>query len=239
MSRYKDVYDKVLPEAKRQSEKPNIVLSKIVRPLCIYATLPFLDTNIRPTTITKISVLASLIGFGFLSFGRSLLFNIVGWIFFFIWVILDGVDGNLARYKNQTSVMGEVWDAFGGYVAMVLTYFGAGIAAFYDTNRFSYCDPYWLLIIGGATAVMSIFPRLMMHKKRETMGSNESTKEFTIKQEFGLKQAIAMNFISLSGLFQIIFLVCIILHLLNWWILFYCIANLGMMLISLRSILKE
>ena len=121
MSRYKDVYDKVLPEAKRQSEKPNIVLSKIVRPLCIYATLPFLDTNIRPTTITKISVLASLIGFGFLSFGRSLLFNIVGWIFFFIWVILDGVDGNLARYKNQTSVMGEVWDAFGGYVAMVLT----------------------------------------------------------------------------------------------------------------------
>ena len=239
MSKYKDVYDKVLPEAKRQSEKPNIVLSKIVRPLCIYATLPFLNTNIKPTTITKISVLASLIGFGFLAFGRSLYLNVIGWIFFFIWVILDGVDGNLARFKNQTSPMGEIWDAFGGYVAMVLTYFGAGIAAFYDVNRYSYCEPYWLLIIGGATAVMSIFPRLMMHKKRETMGSNESTKEFTNKQGFGLKQAIAMNFISLSGLFQILFLACIILHFLNWWILFYCIANLGIMLISLRSILKE
>ena len=239
MLKYKDVYSKVLPEAKKQSEKPNILLSLVLRPLGIYATLPFLNTKIQPTTITKLSVAASLIGFGFLAFGRQLVFSIIGWFFFFIWVVLDGVDGNLARYKDQTSAMGEVWDAFGGYVAMVLTYFGAGIAAFYDVNRFSFCEPYWFLIIGGATAVMSIFPRLMMHKKRGTIGSNESTIEFTNKQAFGVKQAIAMNVLSLTGFFQILFLACIILRLLNLWILFYGIVNFMMMLISLHSILKS
>ena len=239
MSKYREVYDKVLPESKRLSEKPNIVLSKIVRPLCILATLPFLNTNIRPTTITKISVLASLAGFGFLAFGRSMWMSLIGWAFFFLWVILDGVDGDLARYKDQTSAIGELWDSFGGYVAMVLTYLGTGMAAFFDTNRFEFFEPYWFLVLGGATAVISIFPRLMVHKKREVMGSMDSTKSLTDKKSFGLGKTIALNFISLSGLFQIIFLCCILLHTLNIFICFYFVANTGMMLISLRSILKE
>ena len=239
MHKYKEVYDEVLPEAKRASERKNVILHAIVRPLCIWATLPLLDTKVKPTTITKISVVASLAGFGFLAFGKTVLMQLIGWFLFFVWVILDGVDGNLARYKKQTSSMGEIWDSFGGYVAMVLTYFGTGIAAFYACNRFTFCDPYWMLILGGATAIISIFPRLMMHKKRNTLGSKESTSEFTNKSGFGFVQTVAMNFISLSGLFQIIFITCIALRLLNFFILFYFVLNTGMMLISLRSILKE
>ena len=239
MTRYKEVYDKVLPESKRLSEKPNIVLSKIVRPLCIYATLPFLNTNIKPTTITKFSVLSSVIGFFFLAFGKNMWTSLLGWFFFFVWVILDGVDGDLARYNNQTSLHGEVWDSFGGYAAMALTYFGVGIAAFYDNNRFVLCEPYCFLILGGATSIMSIFPRLMMHKKRETYGSKVSTQEFTDKKSFGIIQTIALNFISLSGMFQFILLFCIVFHCLNLFCLFYFVANLGMMLYTLRSILKE
>lgn len=239
MYKYKEVYDEVLPEAKRESERKNVILYTIVRPLCIWATLPLLGTNVKPTTVTKISVAASVAGFGFLAFGKTVPLQLLGWLLFFVWVILDGVDGNLARFKKQTSQMGEVWDAFGGYAAMVLTYFGTGIAAFYANNAISFCEPYWMLILGGATAVMSIFPRLMMHKKRTTLGSKESTSGFTNKSSFNLKQAVAMNLLSLSGLFQIIFVLCIAFRLLNVFIAGYFVMNLVMMLASLRSLLKE
>jgi hypothetical protein len=79
---------------------------------------------------------------------------------------------------------------------------------------------------------------MIMHKKR-AMGEKESTKSFTNKQKFSIVQSLAHNFISLIGLFQFIFLFCIIFRLLNVWILVYFVANLGMMLISLRSLLKE
>lgn len=239
MKTYKDVYDCVLPESKRNADKKNVVLHTIVRPLSIYLTLPLLETNISPTAVTKISVAASVVGFGCLTFGRSLIWWLLGWFCFFAWAVLDCVDGNIARYKKQTSAMGEVWDAFGGYVAMVLTYLGAGMAAYHSNNAVTFCQPYWMLFLGGVTAVISILPRLMMHKKRQTLGSRESTSELTDKQSFGFVQSVAHNFISLIGLFQIVFLLAIILRVLNFFLVFYFVLNLGMMLLSLRSILKE
>ena len=238
MVKYHEVYDRVLPESKRASDRQNIILAKVVRPLSIYLTLPLLEKDVKATTVTKFSVAVSLVGFALLMLGHSMALNILGWFCFFMWAVLDCVDGNIARFKNQCSSMGELWDAFGGYVAMVLTYFGGGIAAYFDQNYITFCEPYFLLILGGATAIMSIFPRMIMHKKR-AMGEKESTKSFTNKQKFSIVQSLAHNFISLIGLFQFIFLFCIIFRLLNVWILVYFIANLGMMLISLRSLLKE
>lgn len=239
MKTFKEVYDYVLPESKRSADRKNIILHTVVRPLSIYLTLPLLETKIKPTTVTKISVAASVAGLCCFTFGKGLLWNLLGWLSFFTWAVLDCVDGNIARYKKQTSAMGEVWDAFGGYVAMVLTYLGAGMAAFRDHNAVSFCEPYWLLFLGGVTAVISILPRLMMHKKRQTIGSKENTSELTNKASFGLVQSVVHNFISLIGLFQIVFLLSIILHILNFFLVFYFILNLGMMLITLRSILKE
>lgn len=79
---------------------------------------------------------------------------------------------------------------------------------------------------------------MIMHKKRE-MGGKESTKKFTNKQEFGMVRSLAHNFVSLIGLFQFVFLFCIVFHLLNIWIAVYFVANLGMMLVSLSILLKE
>lgn len=136
MVKYRDVYDRVLPESKRASDRQNIVLAKIVRPLSIYLTLPLLETNVKATTVTKISVIASLIGFSLLSFGHNMVLNVLGWVCFFAWAVLDCVDGNIARYKDQCSDMGELWDAFGGYVAMVLTYFGGGGCCFFRSESY-------------------------------------------------------------------------------------------------------
>ena len=47
---------------------------------------------------------------------------IISWILFFMWNLLDGVDGNVARYRRQFSKMGSVYDAMAGYIASALMF---------------------------------------------------------------------------------------------------------------------
>lgn len=117
---------------------------------------------------------------------------------------------------------------------MVLMYFAAGVVAFFDDNLFPYAGNYWMLILGGATALFSIFPRLVLHKKEIIeMGSGETVKALIDKKSFSLPKALLMNLISVIGLFQVFFLVCMLTHTLNWFILFYCIVNFSMMILSI------
>lgn len=236
---YKEIYDVAMPPAKRKEEKLNIWVTIAVRPLSVLLIKPLINTKIKPTTITKLSVIASIIGFFMLAFGSSMLIKLIGWLFFFIWAILDGVDGNLARCANQCSPLGDLWDTMGGYAAMVLIYFGSGIAAFYDTNLYNYTEPANYLILGGATAIMSIFPRLVMHKKKSSGIESNAVKVLSDKQSFSLSKVIGMNLVSPSGALQLVLLASVIGHVLNFFVGLYCIVNLAIMIISLKALLKE
>ena len=236
---YKEIYDKVMPEAKRKEEKYNIMPTLLFRPLSIIMTMPLINTKTTPTTITKISVLCALFGFLLLSFGQIMPLKILGCFFFLMWDLLDGVDGNLARCTNQCSSLGDLWDTMGGYAAMVLIYFSSGIAAFYDNNIVTFCDGYWFLILGGATAIWSIFPRLVMHKKKSSAGNSEVVKSLSDKKTFGLSNIIAMNFVSPAGFMQVFLLISIVFHLLNIFIRGYAFINLAVMILSLRKLLRE
>lgn len=235
---FKKAYDICMPEAKRKKEKYNIWVAYCVRPLSVLCTIPFVSTKIKPSTVTFWSIIASLIGFLLIAADYGLCCRVIGWLFFFIWAILDGVDGNLARCQGTSSSLGELWDATGGYAAMILIYFSAGIAAFYDSNLYDFCNKELLLIFGGATALFSIFPRLIMHKKKSSGVSDSSISKLQDKTSFNLFQIIAMNFISVSGFMQVIFLLCIVCHTLNFFIFIYMLINGIIMLKSLNSLLK-
>lgn len=130
--KFSEVYEKVMPEKKRKEERFNIFVDWISRPISIMMTMPLINTKVKPTTVTKLSVLALIIGFFLVAFGKNMSVKLLGWFFFLLWNLLDGVDGNLARCTNQCSALGDLWDTMAGYVAMVFTYFAAGIAAFYE-----------------------------------------------------------------------------------------------------------
>ena len=236
---YKEIYDIAVPERKRKEERWNLFAGHIGRPLSVLMTVPLTKTQVKPTTVTGWSLIALLIGSVLVSISYSMTMTLVGWCFFFLWNLLDGVDGNLARSTKQCSNLGDLWDTTGGYAAMVLTYFSAGIAAYFDNSLYDFCDKYMLLIMGGASAIMSIFPRLVMQKKKTYGVNSDAVKKLTDKTHFGIKQIISMNFISPSGFLQVVFLLCILFHTLNFFISVYTIINLLIMVVALRGLLKE
>ena len=126
-----------------------------------------------------------------------------------------------------------------GYASMVYIYFGAGIAAFHDTNVLQLLPGHWYLILGGMTAVFSIFPRLVMHKKKSSAAADGAVAALSDKSSFGFARTAALNLLSPVG-FMILFLAAaVVFRGLSLFITVYAVLNLGMMLAALSGLLKE
>ena len=106
--KYNELYEMSVSPNKRAADKKNVWLFLVVRPLSIMTTMPLMKTKISPTTVTIISVYSSIVGFFLMTIlNSSMTWKMVGWLFFFLWAILDCVDGNLARTK-ETSLNGQL-----------------------------------------------------------------------------------------------------------------------------------
>jgi phosphatidylglycerophosphate synthase len=224
---YKEVYAKCVTENKRMSDKLMPWLHYIVRPLSIWITIPLLKTNVKPNMVTAWSMIATLIGFVLVSFGEIPL-KAVGVFFYFIWAVLDCVDGNIARCKKMFSTRGELWDAAGGYLALSLLFMSAGIAAFNETDAIPLYEGYWNIILGGLTSVLAIYPRLIMQKKIAINDVSEALTQVKTKQEYSWPKRIVLNFESAIGFVQLLLLLCILFHYLNYFVILYFLLNVAM-----------
>lgn len=236
---YEEVFRKAVPQNKKDEDRFALVSKNVSRPISILLTIPLLKTSIKPTTITKWSVLCLFIGFFISAFGDDLLYKIIGWLFFFVWAVLDHVDGNIARYKNECSLLGDLWDTMGGYLAMMLMYFAAGIMAYKECYIVDYFAPHHYLIFGSATAMLSIFPRLMMHKKKSSLNNNQFGKEFTDKKHFSWPKVVMMNFMAPTDGVLLFFILSILFKASYFFVAFYFVINLLFSIVALKGILKE
>jgi len=237
--KYSEVFKKAVPQTKKEEDQFALVSTYISRPLSIWITLPLIKTTLKATTVTKWSVLSLLIGFFVIVFSKSVIVSILGWLFFFLWAVFDHVDGNIARYKNECSLLGDLWDTMGGYLAMILMYFVAGIIAYHEDYAIDVCEHYVYIILGSATSLLSIFPRLMMHKKKSSLVSNGFGEEFTDKKNFSLPKIIMMNLVAPTDGLLMFLLISIILNICYVFVSFYFVVNIIITVVALKGILKE
>ncbi|MQW39011.1 CDP-alcohol phosphatidyltransferase [Lactococcus hircilactis] len=227
---------------KRKLAKNDYFAFYVGRPLSYVLTIPFLYTNITPNMVSLISIFPVIIGFIIMSITTSKLAMLLGWLCFFLWNLLDGVDGNIARYKKQFSPMGSVWDAMSGYIAMILSFFAWGVGAAHNTGLFSSLvnipsETY--IILGALSGIFTIFPRFIMHKAINTIGEKEEISGLKKKDSYGIIKIIALNLISIAGFVQVLMLVAIIFNILDLFTIGYFLLNLIIMLGSLKEILGE
>nr|ABR37227.1 WciO [Streptococcus pneumoniae] len=229
----KDIERKTMSPAKKAMPKNDYFAFYVGRPLSYLLTVPFVKTNITPNQISYLSIIPLIVGFIIMIFTTDFVVLLLAWFLFFLWNLLDGVDGNLARYREQYSKDGSVVDAMAGYVAMVLTYFGAGIVAAHLTDSDIY------IILGALSGISLIFPRLVMHKYINTVAQDESVSSIKDKSDFNTIKILALNMTSITGIPQVLLLLTI---LTNQWVLFtlvYFTINFLLMIFSLYSLFKK
>lgn len=239
MNIIRDLAKKTMTDEKRKQAKNDFFAYYIGRPLSYILTVPFLKLGIKPNTVSFISIFPSIIGFFMIGFGDTLIIKILGWLMFLLWNLLDGVDGNIARYKKQFSKTGALWDATSGYVAMFLTYIAMGTGCYYGNFTSLNIDQVFMVTLGGLSGTLSIFPRLVLHKRISTLGDDKNSEEMKNKGSYGIIKIIGLNLVSTAGLIQVFMLLAILLSVMDYFTIIYFIINLLICIRTLIKLLKE
>ena len=238
MIKVSDIEQKTMTEAKRKEAKNSIFAFYIGRPLSYLLTIPFLYLGTAPNTVTLLSIICSIIGFAFLGFGNTVQLRLVGLLFFFLWNMGDGIDGNIARYKNLKSANGDLLDTLGGYLATVLILLAMGGAAANDGPSLSFITAQSIALLSGVSAVSTIIPRLLMHRKDAMNKDSSKPNALKDKANYSFAKIVALNICDPAGFQEVIALIAIILHLCTEFTLVYLVINTAIMIYSILKLME-
>ncbi len=121
----------------------------VVRRISIYLTWLLLHTPISANGVTLLQILIGVAG-GVLLMSADYAVNFAGILLLQLGYVLDCSDGEVARYRNQSSVRGVFLDLIGHEVVIPLMYMGLAIGEFQRSGRLE------VIILGFAAGLFSL-----------------------------------------------------------------------------------
>lgn len=151
------------------------------RPVSYYLAWPFMRLNISATSVTIIWLIIAAIGCGFMMQG-GYTNMLVGALLLEFAVILDCVDGHIARFTRKTQT-GDVLDTWVGQILLVSSLFsiGIGLSNTYEdlfiTNSITQLIPFLsidkttFIYLGFLTALAALSSwTVRLHWRTKTLG---------------------------------------------------------------------
>lgn len=127
------------------------------------------------------------------------------------WLVLDCVDGNIARVKKVKTFMGDFYDAVAGYGPFSFTTIALGVAAYHTSFLVPEEYRVWLILIGAVGAAANVYMRLVHQKylncyfaAKKILGELDeiTLKDTEDKKSFAyIREQIDKNF-GVAGLFM-------------------------------------
>ncbi len=179
----KELSDRVLPD------RNEYFLSRhFHRKISVLITFFLLKTKISANTVTKINFIISLIGCGFF-LNPSYAFWFVGAIIYQLTHILDGVDGEIARFRKTVSKKGALLDDLRHNVtnAFLFLSLGRGLSLIYNQEI--------LFVIGSIGAIIVLLNDIL----NKILPSKNIFKNRLLRMKFQKKSNKTLEFI--RGLF--------------------------------------
>jgi phosphatidylglycerophosphate synthase len=118
---------------KNSSRKRPLYMELVTMKISIYVTKLFLYTPIHADQVTMLMVLLVIFGSGMMAFG-SIWIMFIGITLIHFTVILDNVNGEVARYKKQGSLMGSFLEDFYHILSTPFIFFSFGYGVFSKTG---------------------------------------------------------------------------------------------------------
>lgn len=146
-----------------------------VRRVSFYLTYPFINSKISADDVSILSCFVAIIGSFLLCINHPYAIW-AGIIVLNFWSVLDCVDGNIARCKNESSLAGEFFDAVGGYTISAFSMIGFGVAAFHTTDLIDDHYRYLLILVGCVGGICDILGRLIYQKYSNNLIRMESER---------------------------------------------------------------
>ena len=157
---FKDITDS-LP--KKKNSRSSLWVQLWVRRASFPFTYLFINAG---WTANMVSVLSWIVIFGaaVLLCINNYWCMLAGVILTNFWLVLDCVDGNIARVKKVKTFMGDFYDAVAGYGPFSFTTVALSVAAYHTTFLVPQEYRVWLLVVGAVAAMSNVYMRLVHQK---------------------------------------------------------------------------
>lgn len=160
--RYRQITDS-LPAEKNQNSSWWVKLW--VRKASFFFTYAFINLGFSPNGISALSIFVSLTACA-LYMVPSKWAVCVAAALINLWLIMDCVDGNIARCQKTKTAYGEFIDDMGGYYTVAFIYLSIGVCAYNYGGLLIDKDCIWMIVLGGVSSICDILARLI-HKDYE------------------------------------------------------------------------
>ena len=159
---------------------------------------------------------------------------VTGVVLINFWIVLDCVDGNIARVTHKSTRMGEFFDAAYGFIICAFDFLAIGIAAYNWSSVLFEEKAIANIIIGALACSFNILPRLVYQKYTVmTMALSEGSGKIEIENDsfYDPSKRKGLTYLRLvidrqigtSGLFMPFLIVCAIFKCFDIMGLFYCV----------------
>lgn len=221
---YKNILDS-LPVKKNSNSSWWVKLW--VRRVSFLFTYFFINLGFSPNGVSIVSIFVALTSFVCFAIPTTWAL-VVAIVCVNLWLILDCVDGNIARCRKQKTVYGEFVDDIGGYYVVAFVYLAIAIRAYLDGGVLLN-DTHWIIVIGAVSSISDILARLInkdygnFSMKRADYVQTDYTNESKRSLSY-LRRRIGKE-IGISGAFMPLTIVCGIFDMYDLMTLFYCAFN--------------
>ena len=124
----------------------------ILRPIAFIFVKLLYPTKITPNQVSLMSIFVGMLSGYFFSRGDVTSYFVAGSLYFFC-LVLDCVDGMIARLKKNGTPIGRIVDGFADYVVGISVYIGLGIGFSKGLVHIDFWPySYWLLLVSSAAS---------------------------------------------------------------------------------------
>lgn len=149
-----------MPAWKRKKDP---VLTKVFyRPVSFALACICANHGISANTISYLSAIVAIVGSA-LFIPQDYMCHIIGALLFNVWIIMDCIDGNLARCVRKQP-FGEFADSMSSYILVGTMGAPMGIAAYYDGGLVIPAGSIWLILLGAIASSSDSLMRLIYQK---------------------------------------------------------------------------
>lgn len=150
-----------------QKRAEDSILAKYFdRNISLFFTKRLVHTGITPNQITLLGMSIGLTG-AFLISLPSYWTQLIGSLLFLFCVIVDGMDGEVARLKLKESIFGHYLDIITDNIVHVAIFIGMGYGLYKRTNDTLYLYFIYILLIGFALCAISVYQCILKKDEEE------------------------------------------------------------------------
>jgi len=223
------ISSEIYPPEKQKENKATIWEYYFARKIAFLVTPIFLKTKISANQVSILAIITGIIAAILIMLGDFWQI-FLGAILMQIWLILDKVDGVVARYRKTVTSFGKFLEELEGAVIAALFFSSIGVAASKFPGFlpfFPQLSPYLFIILGILTSFFVIFRHSVCRHFEVVFLDNEKRKSESLYRRGVLSTfyKMAIKFLGIYSLAQPIFILAIIFNFLGLYTLVYFIIQ--------------